>query len=392
MVCRSRSLPAWKACATQCCRWSLQGLLLDLVERGAHGADLGQHVDAVALVLDHARHAAHLALDAAEPRELGFLQSAHPSLNYTPVGYRWQAMDHTPPPRHAETAIDPVCGMTVKIADARNKARPRRPHLLLLQPALPGQVHRRARALPEARGRQPAPRRPPSRARSTPARCIPEIRQVGPGSCPICGMALEPAEATLEHGPNQELADMTRRLWIGGGARGAGRGARHGRASARPRRTAAARLDRTGCCWCSRRRSCCGRAGRSSCAARSRSARRSLNMFTLIALGTGAAWLYSVVATVAPGLFPPRSAADGRCRSISRRPPSSSCWCCSARCWSCARASRPAAPSRRCSAWRRARRCGSAPTATTRRCRSTRSPSATACACGRARRCRSTAW
>src|SRR5689334_21844304 len=43
----------------------------------------------------------------------------------------------------------------------------------------------------------------------------PEIRQVGPGSCPICGMALEPEVASLDAGPNPELADMTRRFWIG---------------------------------------------------------------------------------------------------------------------------------------------------------------------------------
>src|SRR3569623_271113 len=43
----------------------------------------------------------------------------------------------------------------------------------------------------------------------------PEIRQVGPGSCPICGMALEPLDATAEVGPIHELIDMTRRFWIG---------------------------------------------------------------------------------------------------------------------------------------------------------------------------------
>src|SRR6185295_10603112 len=42
----------------------------------------------------------------------------------------------------------------------------------------------------------------------------PEVRQVGPGHCPICGMALEPVVATAEHGPNPELVDMTRRFWI----------------------------------------------------------------------------------------------------------------------------------------------------------------------------------
>ena len=43
----------------------------------------------------------------------------------------------------------------------------------------------------------------------------PEVRQVGPGACPICGMALEPLDVTAETGPNPELADMTRRFWIG---------------------------------------------------------------------------------------------------------------------------------------------------------------------------------
>ena len=43
----------------------------------------------------------------------------------------------------------------------------------------------------------------------------PEIRQAGPGTCPICGMALEPAMATADTGPNAELVDMTRRFWIG---------------------------------------------------------------------------------------------------------------------------------------------------------------------------------
>ncbi len=43
----------------------------------------------------------------------------------------------------------------------------------------------------------------------------PEVRQIGPGACPICGMALEPELATADSGPNPELADMTRRFWIG---------------------------------------------------------------------------------------------------------------------------------------------------------------------------------
>ncbi len=42
----------------------------------------------------------------------------------------------------------------------------------------------------------------------------PEVRQVGPGSCPICGMALEPATVSLDTGPSAELTDMTRRFWV----------------------------------------------------------------------------------------------------------------------------------------------------------------------------------
>ena len=42
----------------------------------------------------------------------------------------------------------------------------------------------------------------------------PEVRQRGPGACPICGMALEPAMVSLEEAPNVELIDMTRRFWI----------------------------------------------------------------------------------------------------------------------------------------------------------------------------------
>src|SRR3990167_4594320 len=89
---------------------------------------LEQFVDAVALLLDHAGDAPPLALDAAKPGELGFLQSFVHDLNYTPVGYRWQAMKHDH--QHgascghdhhaAETATDPVCGMKVKIAGAKN--------------------------------------------------------------------------------------------------------------------------------------------------------------------------------------------------------------------------------------------------------------------------------
>ena len=130
-----------------------------------------------------------------------------------------------------------------------------------------------------------------------------EIRQVGPGSCPICGMALEPAEASLEDGPNQELLDMTRRLWIGAllavpimavdmGGHMLGIDALLPPGSKNWLLLALATPVVLWAGWPFFVR------GAQSVA------RRSLNMFTLIALGTGVAWLYSVVATAAPGLFP----------------------------------------------------------------------------------------
>jgi Cu+-exporting ATPase len=131
----------------------------------------------------------------------------------------------------------------------------------------------------------------------------PEIRQVGPGSCPICGMALEPAEASLDEGPNEELLDMTRRLWIGaalavpvlavdmgGHLFGIDALLPHGMKNWLLLVLATPVVLWAGWPFFVR--------GAQSVA------RRSLNMFTLIALGTGVAWLYSVVATVAPGLFP----------------------------------------------------------------------------------------
>lgn len=133
----------------------------------------------------------------------------------------------------------------------------------------------------------------------------PQIRQVGPGNCPICGMTLEPVTATADVGPNRELADMTRRFWIGlvltlpvfilemGGHIPA-----LGLHDLVPPRISAwiqFTLSTPVVLWA-------GwpffeRAWASV-------VHRSLNMFSLIALGTGAAYLYSLFATFAPGMFP----------------------------------------------------------------------------------------
>ena len=133
----------------------------------------------------------------------------------------------------------------------------------------------------------------------------PEVRQKGPGACPICGMALEPVGRRTVEKRNPELEDMTRRFWVSLALTApilAFMIAEFlpGRPLERWCRTAVA----TGSSRHSRRRSCCGADGRSSSAAGPRSSTAHLNMFTLIALGVGAAYVYSVAATLAPGLFP----------------------------------------------------------------------------------------
>lgn len=132
----------------------------------------------------------------------------------------------------------------------------------------------------------------------------PQIRQAGPGSCPICGMALEPELVSLDDQPNPELADMTRRFWVGlalalpvvilemGGHLVGGHGWIDPNLSNWIQFVLAAPVV----LW----------AGWPFFARGWQSlVTRNLNMFTLIAMGVGVAFTYSVVATLAPGIFPP---------------------------------------------------------------------------------------
>jgi len=133
----------------------------------------------------------------------------------------------------------------------------------------------------------------------------PQIVRDHPGTCPICGMALEPRTVTAEEGPNPELVDMTQRFWISLGLSlplviGAmadmlpGAPLRH---LVSPRVLAWTQLILASpvVLWGGRPFFERGWASLVN---------RSLNMFTLIALGTGAAYVYSVIATVTPGIFP----------------------------------------------------------------------------------------
>jgi len=131
----------------------------------------------------------------------------------------------------------------------------------------------------------------------------PQIRQVGPGNCPICGMALEPEVASLDTPPNPELVDMTRRFWIGlalavppvvlemGGHLVGGHGL----------------IDQTLSNWIQLvfATPVVLWAGWPFFVRGWQSlVTRNLNMFTLIAIGTGVAYVYSLIGTIAPDIFP----------------------------------------------------------------------------------------
>jgi Cu+-exporting ATPase len=131
----------------------------------------------------------------------------------------------------------------------------------------------------------------------------PEVRQIGPGSCPICGMALEPEQVSLDDAPDPELKDMTRRFWIALALTlpvfvlemGGHFGLMHLVPPAWSNWISFV-LSTPVVLW----------AGAPFFERGWKSLlTRNLNMFTLIAMGTGVAYLYSVVATLAPQLFPP---------------------------------------------------------------------------------------
>ncbi len=227
-------------------------------------------------------------------------------------------------------ARDPVCGMTVDPATTKHRAEhggkayffccagcrtkfeadPEK--YLAAKTEAPGNDHSHDHSHGHSHGHSPghSHARPAAPAKPIAADALytcpmhPEVRQAGPGSCPICGMALEPVVVTAETGPNPEMIDMTRRFWIGlvlalpvlvlemgGHLSGL-----HMLVPARISIWIQALFATPVVLWA-------GwpffvRGWQSLIAAR-------LNMFTLIAMGTGVAWVYSVVATLAPGVFPP---------------------------------------------------------------------------------------
>jgi Cu+-exporting ATPase len=206
-------------------------------------------------------------------------------------------------------AIDPVCGMTV------DESTPVRAELagvtyyfcnpgcrakFIANPAHYLETSRAAEAMEDSDAIYTCPMHP-------------DVRQQGPGACPFCGMALEPAMVTLDEGPNHELIDMTRRFWI---AAGLGLPVTlFAMAEMMFPLAVHARLDPQAANWIQLALATpvvlwagwpfFARAWDSL-------VNRSPNMFTLIAVGVGAAYLYSLEATVMPGWFPEGFRTHGR--------------------------------------------------------------------------------
>ena len=205
---------------------------------------------------------------------------------------------HHHPEATASAAVDPVCGMTVDPHSARNRADYRGHTYYFCSAGC------RAKFVNDPQ-KYLGEREPEPVAEGAIYTCPmhPEIRQVGPGACPICGMALEPELASSEAGPNPELIDMTRRFWIGlvltlpvfvleMGAHIAGA---HNWLDPKLSQYIQFAFATPVVLW----------AGWPFFVRGWQSlVTRNLNMFTLIAMGTGVAYVYSVVATFFPEIFP----------------------------------------------------------------------------------------
>ena len=197
-------------------------------------------------------------------------------------------------------AIDPVCGMSVDPATAAHRAAHDGEDYFFCSA---GCRTKFVGAPDKYLGEKPqAPPAIPGTIYTCPMH--PQVRQEGPGSCPICGMALEPEMVTAEAPTNHELIDFTRRFWVGlvltlpvlALEMGGHLTNLHMLVSGQVSNWIQFALATPVVLW----------SGwpffeRGWASLRT----RNLNMFTLIAMGVGVAWTYSVVAVLAPGLFPP---------------------------------------------------------------------------------------
>src|SRR5579863_6073080 len=197
-------------------------------------------------------------------------------------------------------AEDPVCGMRVDPAVGRRWAEHQGRRYFFCSAGCREKFQLDPRRY-VAKASRPAPPAPVGAIYVCPMH--PQVRQVGPGACPICGMALEP-EVGSAQGPSAELIDMTRRFWIALALTVPVFALEMGSHLTELRMIVAAgtsnwiqlALATPVVLWAGWPFFERGWASLKT---------GNLNMFTLIAMGIGVAWAYSVVATSAPGLFPP---------------------------------------------------------------------------------------
>ena len=196
-------------------------------------------------------------------------------------------------------ARDPVCGMAVERAGARHTARHEGQTFYFCC----ARCRERFTAAPdEFLGDRPQAQPAPEGSLYT-CPMDPEIVQATPGDCPICGMALEPMMPAADAGPSPELRDLRRRLWLAAPLAGAVFALEMGSHAGIPFDSwigprlfiALQCLLATPVLWIARAFFLRGLASVRN---------RSPNMWTLIALGTGAAWLFSLAGVIAPGAFP----------------------------------------------------------------------------------------
>ena len=196
-------------------------------------------------------------------------------------------------------ARDPVCGMAVERAGARHTARHEGQTFYFCC----ARCRERFIAAPdEFLGDRPQAQPAPGGSLYT-CPMDPEIVQATPGDCPICGMALEPMMPAADAGPSPELRDLRRRLWLAAPLAGAVFALEMGSHAGIPFDSwvgprlfiALQCLLATPVLWIARAFFLRGLASVRN---------RSPNMWTLIALGTGAAWLFSLAGVIAPGAFP----------------------------------------------------------------------------------------
>ena len=245
---------------------------------------------------DLGQHAAGVAVPAIGINEIEYTCPMHPKV------------------RQKDPGNCPICHMTLKPVEVSARAGDsielqKRASTLSEVPNEGG--HAQARQ-PDHDQRTPGVAATAARAMDVEYTCPmhAQVRQMGPGNCPICGMTLEPVVATAQTEDSPELRDMSRRFWIGLALSvpvvalemGGHVVNLHQLIGQQMSNWVQLVLGTPVVLW----------AGwpffvRAWASLKN----RSLNMFTLIALGTGVAWVYSMVGTLAPQLFPAAFQTEG---------------------------------------------------------------------------------